>query len=65
MGGFVVGIDGGRGPVATGALTRPWGGTVLVDDGSDLQSGGRHSGRRAVPGRERHLKFTDTKTNVV
>jgi hypothetical protein len=28
MGGFVVGIDGGRGPVATGALTRPWGGTV-------------------------------------
>jgi hypothetical protein len=52
MGGFIVGIDGGRGPVAMGALTRPWGGTVLVDGGNDLQSGGHHSGRRAVPGRE-------------
>jgi hypothetical protein len=27
MGGFIVGIDGGRGPVATGALTQPRGGT--------------------------------------
>ena len=31
MGEFIIGIDGGGGPVATGALTRPGGGSLLVD----------------------------------
>ena len=52
MGGFIVGIDGGRGPVATGALTRPWGGTVLVDGGNDPTVWWAPFRRRAVPGRE-------------
>ena len=30
MGRFIVGIDGGGGPVATGALTRPGGSSLLV-----------------------------------